>query len=526
MNWFEGFLKDKRSTAVQLVLISGIAIAANVLAAELVIRFDLTEDKRYTLSGASEDIGESLEDPVSVSAYFSEDLPPRLSQARDEFRNFLEEFRAYSEGNLEYEFINPNENDITERNAQQEGIRPVMIDVRERDQISQKRAYFGAVFRYRDKKEVVPVIQPGAGLEYTIASTIKRLTVENKPKIGLLQGHGEPAMQEIGQLRGELSQQYQITEVSGLDTASVPPDIEVLMIIAPEQELTTNELKAIDQYIMSGGKAVFALNRIQTQLQQGFATPLNTGIEHLLSGYNLPVKPELVRDVNASTIQVQQRQGGFTYVNQVQYPYIPQVSNFGQHPVSKGLERAIFQFISPLDTAGIDSARTLHVLAKSSDRAGIAGGRFDLNPMQNWDQRSFAEANIPLGAALEGMFTSAFAENDSVDVTLEKSTETAIVVFGDGDFVINGSGRQSQQLPSDNINLMVNSIDWLADDTGLIDLRTKRVTNRPLPPLEDSTKTILKYLNVFAPVILVLGYGFFRYQRKKNRRRKWIEEGI
>jgi len=526
MSWYEGFLKNRTEANIQLLLVVGILVTANILAEELVIRFDLTENNRYTLSEASRDIAESLNDPVTISAYFSDDLPPQLAQAEDEFRNFLEEFRAYSGGNLEYEFINPNENEQTETEAQQAGIRPVMIDVRERDQISQKRAYLGAVFRYGDKQEVVPFIRPGTSLEYTIASTVKRLTVETKPKIGLVQGHGEPARNEMGEVMGELAQMYTIVELGGLDTAAVPADIEVLLVVKPEQQYNQDELVAIDQYIMSGGKALFAINRVRSDLQRGFATPFETGIEQLLASYRLPVNADLVRDAQASAIQVQQRQGGFTLVNQVQYPYIPLVSNFGSHPISEGLETVVFQFVSSIDTTMVDSVQSFTLLTRSSNQAGRASGRFNLNPMQEWDRSSFTETNIPLGGVIEGTFSSGFADNDTVDVPLKKSRETSIVVFGDGDFPVNGSGQQQQRLPEDNINLFVNTVDWLADDTGLIELRTKGITNRPLENIEEGTKTFLKYLNVFLPVLGVLGYGFYRYRRRQARRRRWIEEGV
>src|SRR5699024_8462666 len=108
--------------------------------------------------------------------------------------------------------------------------------------------FMGAVFHYRDKKQVVPVINPGAGLEYTVASTIKKLTVKKKPKIGLLQGTGEPGQQEMSQLMHELNQAYKVVPISGLDTTSVPADIDVLMIIDPKQKISTKALESIDQY--------------------------------------------------------------------------------------------------------------------------------------------------------------------------------------------------------------------------------------------------------------------------------------
>ncbi|MDX1671269.1 MAG: Gldg family protein [Balneolaceae bacterium] len=526
MEWFKGFLKNRREARYQLLLVVGIAITLNLLAEELVLRFDLTEDQRYTLSEASSDIAESLEDPVTVTAYFSEDLPPQLSQARDQFRNFLEEFRAYSDENLEYRFVNPNESEQTEQEAQQVGIQPVMIDVRERDQVSQRRVYLGASFSYGEQREVVPFIRPGSSLEYAIASTIKKLTIKEKPVIGLLQGHGEPSQDAIVQVANELSQRYRILDVAGLDTAAVPPEVEVLMVIAPSEELALNELTAIDQYLMAGGKVIFAINRVQADLQRGFATPQETGIEDLLAGYNIPVNPNLIRDASASSIQIQQRQGGFTFVNQVQYPYLPMVTNFGAHPVSEGLETVVFQFVSSLDTADVDSVQSVRLLAMSSDQAGISSGRFNLDPMQDWSEEDFPESSIPLGAVVEGRFRSAFAGVDTVEVALEKSQETAIIVFGDGDFVINGTGQQRQRQPEDNINLMVNSVDWLADDTGLMSLRTKGVTNRPLMNVSDGTKAFLKYLNLLFPILMVVGYGLLRYRRRIARRRRWMEEGV
>lgn len=525
-HWFEGFFENKRETVLQILLIVGIAVAGNYLAEQLIWRFDLTQDNRYTLSEASRDIAAKVKDPINVTAYFSADLPPQMSRAKDEFQNFLDEFRVYSGGNLEYKFVNPNADDQAERKAQQAGVRPVMLDVRKRDQVSQKRAYFGAVFRYRDRKEVVPLIQPGSAMEYTIASTVKKLTVQQKPKVGVLQGDGEPTLRAMQQLNRELSQQYAVQQVSGLDTTAVPADIEVLLVIGPKHKLSGHALQAIDQYLMAGGHVIFALNRVRANVQMGNATEQSTGVDQLLKAYHLPVNADLVRDVNATPIQVQQRQGGFSIINQVRYPYIPQIQHFGDHPISKGLETTVFQFVSSLDTTQVDSAQHLSVLASSSDQAGIAKEYFNLNPMQDWNQGHFNRSNIPVAAALTGVFRSAFAGIDSVDVPLKQSKQTAIVVFGDADFVVNGEGQRRQGLPGDNISLMVNSVDWLADDTGLIALRTKGVTSRPLVNLEDGTKALIKYFNVFFPIAMVLGYGFYRYQRRKVRRRRWMEEGV
>ena len=107
-----------------------------------------------------------------------------------------------------------------------------------------------------------------------------------------------------------------------------------------------------------------------------------------------------------------------------------------------------------------------------------------------------------------------------------KSPDTKLVVIGDGDFIVNGTGRRKQRLPEGNTNLVANSVDYLAGDTGLISLRTQRVTSRPLMQLEPTTKTVLKYLNVLLPILLVIGYGLVRYRRNRAQRRRWKDAGL
>lgn len=527
MNAFKGFLKTKNEGLIQIGLIIGIAIVLSILANRLIWRADLTEDNRYTLSTPSVQIAEQMEDPITVTAYFSEDLPPNLDLVKDEFRNFLDEFRAYSGGNLEYRFVNPNENDRTEAEAQQAGIQPLLVNVRERDQVSQRRAYLGAVFQYENQQEVLPAVQPNTSLEYEIALIIQKMIAENKPKIGLLQGHGEPTQAAMTQTMNQLQQLYQIVNLRNVGRNGVPPDIEVLLIVGPEEQLTDSELLAIDQYIMSGGKAIFAINKVNANLQAGgIGQPIRSNIGRLLEAYNIPVKTNLLRDVSSTQIQVQSQQRGFNTINSVRYPYIPMIPNFGDHPISRGIESVIFPFVSTIDVTRADSNQTLSVLARSSERADTTQQFFNLDPRQQFTAQDFQASYLPVAALIEGTFRSAFANDDSLSAELRSSSPTSLVVFGDGDFVINGTGQQQQNMPEDNINMFVNSVDWLADASGLMELRTKGVTSRPLAQISDQTKTTLKYLNVLLPIFLVIGYGFYRYRKAQSRRQKWIEEGI
>ncbi|PSQ95286.1 MAG: hypothetical protein BRD55_12285 [Bacteroidetes bacterium SW_9_63_38] len=522
---FAGFLANRREAILQVLLIVGSLAALTVTANQFLWRADLTENNRYTL--ASHEIARDLDDPVTVTAYFSGNLPSRFGQTKQEFRALLQEFRAAADGNVEFTFVNPDENDDTAREARQAGVRPITIDVRKRNKMTQKRAFLGAVFQYQGDRKVIPLVEPESALEYTIANTLRSLTQETKAVLGVLQGHGEPKLNAIPQLRDVLKDRYEIKELSSVKSAGVPSDVDVLLIARPEKTLSSQTALAVDQYVMRGGRVVFALNRAQAQPRTNRAQTQTTGLEPLLDTYGLPIQPNLVRDRSATAVRIRQQRGGFSTVNRVRYPYIPKISSFSSHPISSGLDQAVFRFVSSLDTTDVDtSSADLTVLARSSSQSATASLPTGISPQQEWTISDFSGSSYPIAGLLEGTFSSPFAGNDSLSVERTESAETKMVVVGDGDFLVNGSGDRKQRLPSGNINLVANSIDYLADDTGLMALRTQRVTSRPLMQLKPTTKTILKYLNVLLPIFIVVGYGLVRYRRNRTRRQRWKDEGV
>src|SRR5271157_3982790 len=174
-------MQKRKSILTYVLLISGVLILVNLLSDRFFVRLDFTADKRYTLSEPTKNILRSLKEPVTVTAYFSEELPSEFLQLRRDFKEELIEYSNRSKGKVQFEFINPNKDEATEQKAMQEGINPVLINVREKDQVKQQKAYRGAVINYRDRKELIPLIQPGAAMEYSLSTSIKKMTVEDKP---------------------------------------------------------------------------------------------------------------------------------------------------------------------------------------------------------------------------------------------------------------------------------------------------------------------------------------------------------
>lgn len=495
----------RQNVIVQTALYLGIIVIVNLISANLYFRLDFTADKRYTLSEATEEILTNLEDVVNVKVYFSENLPPQLKTLRQDFEEQLIEYEDLSQGNIVYEFVNPNENQQTEAEAQQEGINPITVRVTEKDQVKQQRAYMGAVLEFGDNKEVIPMIEPGAGMEYALTTSVKKLSVENKPKIAFIQGHGEASVQSQVQLVRQLSVLYEIEPYTISDTADIPPHYQAIAIVDPNDTIPPAHFDKIDQYLNNSGALYLAYSHVGGNIQSG-TLDVNPpiGITEWLAGKGIEVGSSFVIDTKCMPIGVSQRQGGFSFTSQVQFPYFPVAGNFANHPVSQGLESLMLPLVSTVSYSG-DSSITEIPLVYTSEQSGLRPAPVMVDINYNWQESDFTESNLPLAMAFK------------------KGENPFMVVVPNGNFAVNGEGQQAQQVNEDNVNFASNAIDWLSDDTGLIELRTKSVTSRPLIAVEDSTRNLLKYGNVGLPILIVLIYAFYRRQRYQMKQKRWLQ---
>jgi gliding-associated putative ABC transporter substrate-binding component GldG len=500
-------MKNRKQLISGFALIIGVLILVNILSDNYHLRLDFTADKSFTLSKATKNILKELKEPVTITAYFSEDVHPQIDQIRRDFKDMLIEYSNLSKHKLVYEFINPSEKEDLEQKAQQAGIQPRLVELHEKNQIKQQKAYFGAVVQMGERSEIIPIVQSGASMEYSLSAAIKKLSVANKPKIGLLQGHGEPGLNQIHQAYAELNILYDVEPVYLTDTAYTLNKYKTLAIIAPKDTLPAKHLAQLEKYLEEGGNVYIALNHVEGNFQNASGFVQNTGIENWLKTKGLTVEDNFVVDSNCGSVMVQQQQQGYTMQSQLQFPYLPVISKFADHPATKGLEAVIFQFASTVSFSN-KSGYSFVPLAFTSDKSGTQPTPvyFDIN--RKWGASDFPLKNLPVAGALSPN---------------QGSKEGKIVIITDGNFAINGEGQQQQQLQPDNINLMVNCIDWLSDDTGLIDLRTKGITARLLDQIDDGTKTFLQYFNFFLPILLIIGYGIYRVNHNRNIRMKRME---
>lgn len=507
----------KQTIIVKLAIFFGILVVLNLISSNLFFRLDFTADKRYTLSEATKSTLNDLNEVITVTAYFSEDLPPQLLSTRKDFRDLLEEYEKRSNGNLVYEFINPNKDDDSETKAQVAGINPLLVNVTERDQVQQLRAYMGAVLRMKDQKEVIPVIEPGAAMEFSLTTAIKKMALTDKPRVGILQGNRQPSLGAMSQLQEQLQVLYQVEPVMWNDSSDIPGYYQSVLLVNPKDSISTAQFSKLDNYLQQGGGVLVAYDNFNGDLNSGFVSaPPDIGLKSWLGGKGIIVNDQLVTDINCASVGVPQQVGPFTMTAQVQFPYFPIISNFNEHPITGGIEALLLPFANSLVSTNVDSSQTVTPLAVTSTQSGAGNLPVMIDVQKEWSQSDFPMSEQILALAVEG-------------------TGGKLVVLGSGSFIVNGEPAapsipgmppqqsQQQQLNPDNINFVANAIDWMSDDTGLSDLRTKGVTTRPLEPVEDGTKNLIKYGNLIAPILLVLLYGFQRRQRNLRRRQRWLE---
>ncbi|MBK8551630.1 MAG: GldG family protein [Ignavibacteria bacterium] len=530
---------NKKDILIKVAIIIGIIVVVNVIAKRVFTRADLTKNNSYTLSPISKDIVENLDDKLIVKAYFSNNLPPPYNNLRRQVQDILDDYRSYSKGNLNYEFLNPTssgegEGNELDKEAQKYGIQPVQIQAMDNDKLEVKRAYLGLVFLYNGKQETIPVVQSADNLEYEITSLIKKMTGTVKRKVGFLTGHGEPEISKLTQINSILNEQYEVVPVDLKTIESIDPLFGCLIIMAPKTPFTESDKFKIDQFIMSGGNVAFLINKIEPNFQQQIVmgNEIKLNIDDLLFQYGISIKTDLIRDLQCSQVQVQSQIGFPISVN---YPYFPVITNIDRENAAfQNIKSVVLTFVSSLDTNNTASKNVkVNPLLITSDRSGEASGFFFLNleQFQNMTKQSadtmFDKKGFTVGGIYSGKFKSLYDNREMptdtvqgwVPFTGQRLNESVkdnvkLIAIGDGDFA-----NEENKPPRENITFFANLVDYLMDDVGLAVIRTKTTSESPIEETSDSTKKFLKYFNLIFPSALVLLIGLYKWNQRKQKKK-------
>jgi gliding-associated putative ABC transporter substrate-binding component GldG len=501
--------KNIKMPDMKLVYIIGIAILLNIISTFIFFRLDLTDGKIYSLSDASKKIVSELDDKVIVKCFFSKELPPQMKIIPSLIRDNLEEYKAYSNGNFHYEFIDPADKEFSKQIMDYQ-LPSAQVQMLEKDEFKVKRVFMGMVILYEDKKEIIPFVQEGdlPAIEYEITSRIRKLTMERLPNVAIYSAPGTVNPEEMRTAYQLLSSQYVVNFISPGDKELTPDKIDALLIIGPKENLSQEALKSIDDYIVGGGKAGFFIDKTSVDLQTQGVKEIELNLDSLMSNYGVKVNTDLIGDKQAGIITVRQQKGFFTIANQIKYPFLPMISNLSRtNPVSQKINAVTLYFASSLDTtAAAQKGIGLEIIGTTSEESFIQKKNYFIMADRDISEYRFSEKNIPVIALLRGSFTSFYDQS-------VKGVQTRMAVTGDSEFFMDGKISSD-----DNLNMFLNLVDWLTSDDSLISIRSKSIMMRPLDKVSDSGKTLVKWLNMAGIPILIIGIGFIKWM--SNRRRK------
>ena len=548
-----------------------ILILFNVIGAFFFSRIDLTEDNRYSLSKTTIEQSSQLEDIVFVRVYLEGDLSADYKRLRDAAKELLDEYRAYSGDMLQYEFIDPSDNpDAKEREKVykklvKEGIQPTTLTEQSIETSSEKVIFPGAIISYGSKNAAWQILKTQMGvpepvminnsiqqLEYELASIIRTLTTPNKSRIAIIQGHGEYDKTQLADITNVLNEQYVTEFVEINEQLTALRTFNLAIIAGPDSAFTEKDKFIIDQFIMKGGKALWfyepvaiSLDSLQT-VPTTMALPRDLNIDDLLFKYGVRFNRNLIMDLQCLPLPIVTGQVGNTPRQELKpWYYFPLVVPTSNHPIVKNLDGIKTEFVSNIDFVGKkDTAIKKTKLLTSSEYTKLVRtpNRVSFNILREVpDKRQYSMGSEALAVLVEGVFQSNFKNRITDQIKSEKgisfresSYPTAQIFIADGDIIKNRVNLKTNQYFSlghdkytrriyANKDFVMNCVNYLLDDSGLLELRSKEFKMRLLDrPKIEKEKTKWQFINVVFPVMIILLFGSisFYYRKKKYASKK------
>lgn len=510
--------------SVRIMLVGTIILLANLVSTVMFFRADLTAGELYTLSPTTKKVLLSLDDDVLVRVYLTADLPPPYHNYGRDIRDMLEEYHIYSNGRVQFRFINPVDSTGTAREAAEAGIQPMAVKVLKNDRIQTIKAFAGLAFSYADRFETLPMISSVDRLEYDLTSTIKRLRMPTLPTVGILAGHGSPGPESMRKFIDDMVKHYRISSVTLADSGASLADVTALLVIGPKVPFDDNEKAVLDQYIMRGGKVAFFVDAMTANSQHHTATRLDLQLDDMFDTYGWNINNDLVVDNRCVNVGLDIGSGSVVQGEPGPNPFFPLVTDFNKNmPAVAQLPSIVLPYTSSIDVrlASVRGVDASVVASSSPQSARLSGDDIDISTSRVMSQVAFNEERIPLAATFEGSFKSAVGTLKSkpgknpVGRPASKSVRTRMVVIGDGDFLVDGITRDFN-----NTTFALNLVDWLVDETGAGTIRTREVAPPPLDEMSDEARMGVKYLAFVGPPALVIIGGLFRLAMKASRRRR------
>jgi gliding-associated putative ABC transporter substrate-binding component GldG len=506
-----------------VVLVALGLIFLNGVSARVFARLDLTQGRIYTLGASSRSILSRLDDIITVQVFFSTNLPPQLKPLRQQVEDLLGEYVAHARGRLRVEWVDPLSSPELEQRAQFLGIPALQMQSIKGDEAQIVRGFMGLAVLFEDRKEVLPVVRQTSNLEYELTAAIVKVSSREQKVVGLVAPASEEQREGLRFLREDLGKQYRLSEVSlSGETASIPSDVATLLVVG-SPEVSDRGRWEIDQFLMRGGRALFLADGVEVPPGSMQAYPRPAPYNEMLKHYGAVVGGDLVLDVSSAMAPFDT--GVFRVV--MQYPFWVRVLPDGfaeDNPAVSELETLVLPWTSTVEAKPPEGVSAT-VLARSSPQAWVQQGFFNLNPQQPFLQMAGERKQVPLAVALAGRFKSFYAgktppggatpgQNGQPPRLDEAQSDTQVVVVGSSRWATDYFLQQF----APNRLFLLNAVDWLTLGPELISVRSRGGTERPLEPVDEKMRTLLKTVNVALMPALVVLFGAAWYVLRRRSR--------
>jgi ABC-2 type transport system permease protein len=541
-------------------------ILLNVLAQYFYARFDFTKEKRYTLTQKTKDNLRQTKNELVITVFLDGEMPAAFKRLQNATKDLLNDYKAHTNTNIKIVFENPlkdvaaSEQDTIINQYAQIGIRPVAVNIKNDDGITQKLIFPMAMVASDGFQIPVNLLQKTGGaatdyeenitssiqnLEYIFTLAIKRLITKKNPRIAFTEGHGEPPNLYLYDAITSLRELYEVGRLDlNLVTKEGLDSLKVLIISKPQSALSEAEKYKVNYFVMKGGRVVWAIDQVNVELDslqnkvQIPALNRQLNIDDMLFEYGARVNYNLITDLNCAMIPYATGASGQqVQIDVAPWIYYPILLPDTSNNVVKNIDGIRSQFASTVDTIGVPNLKKTILLQTSTYNRVFESPKILSLQMLATQPKQEEYANKPktVGILLEGSFKSVFLHRSVPEGISEKyevpahSKPTKMIVIGDGDIFNNqvsqtdgspfplGYDRYTQQ-NFGNKALLLNIADYFTDDDNLIALRNKEIKVRLLDKSRlRLEKTKWQLINALGPLALLICFAIFQHYYRKHK---------
>ena len=559
---------NKVQSIVNIFLVAGILICLNILSNFFYTYIDLTEEKRYTLTKATRSLLAEIKDVTYVKVLLEGNFPAGFKRLQTATKEMLDGMRAENSF-IQYEFENPSFGTTEEINARRkelakDGIQPLNLRVKDNNETKEQLIYPYAIINFGNRQTVVNLLEnqqlaePGGDelalnnsvslMEYKIANAIQKIKNNQKYNILFTEGHGELPIQNTADLEKSLRQFYNTGRLNLDSVTQLKKEIDILVVAKPKSQFDEKQKFKLDQYVMNGGKIIWLIDRLNADLDSMMTQPeympvdYPLNLEDLFFKYGFRVQPNLVLDLECSKIPLRiGQQGTGAQFEMFPWYYHPIVAPSSKHPIVKNLNRVNLMFPSSIDTIKTKTNVTKTILLESSKYSRLQFTPVKINfevLRYDADPSKFNKPNQPVAVLLEGQFSSLFENRVGAEMsnTLRQigqefknvSLKTKMLVVADGDICSNSVAPDGNIRPCGynkymkyvfgNKDFMLNAIEYMLDDKGIIEARTRDVKLRLLDTVRARNEQLKwQLINILLPLSLLAAFGVgYQYWRRRK----------